>query len=550
MKHHLIPKRLGAWFLCFALLAGILPVTAGAATVGGFTIEGGTQGTDYSYSDGVLTINNGANLTISTNGQTSDRIAIASGATANITLAGVNITPSQATGSNQNPAIDVTGATPNLTLQGTNSLTGGTPNEYQYGAPGIQVPSGATLTIDGTGSLTATGTDSCAGIGGGYKGNGGAITIHGGEVKATGGANGAGIGGGYSGDGGTITISGDTVTAIGGSSGAGIGGGNGETGGGSGGTIKITGGTVKAKSAGSGAGIGGGNEGSGGNIVITGGTVTANGGDHSTNTYGSAGIGNGGSYSSTVTGSFSFTTNDEGTSGTAVIYATGGSASSGPGAGIGTSGTSGWSGIIFQGNEGTVYGDQTITDDFTLDNDQTLTVPSGSKLTIEEDVTFTGGITVESGGTLENSGTVTDGITNNGGTVKNRSTISIRVSSGESTVTSAKLGSTVSITADISQASSNALTRAAANQVEFFVGTGNSKKPLGTAAVSNNTATLSNVSITTEKGWSLGENTITAEYGGGTGLLGNSGTATLTVTAAQLDAPTNLAWSITPGQAT
>lgn len=353
MKHHLIPKRLGAWFLCFALLAGILPVTAGAATVGGFTIEGGTQGTDYSYSDGVLTINNGANLTISTNGQTSDRIAIASGATANITLAGVNITPSQATGSNQNPAIDVTGATPNLTLQGTNSLTGGTPNEYQYGAPGIQVPSGATLTIDGTGSLTATGTDSCAGIGGGYKGNGGAITINGGEVKATGGANGAGIGGGsngdgvtitirggtvtatggrsgagigggYSGDGGTITISGDTVTAIGGSSGAGIGGGNGETGGGSGGTIKITGGTVKAKSAGSGAGIGGGNEGSGGNIVITGGTVTANGGDHSTNTYGSAGIGNGGSYSSTVTGSFSFTTNDEGTSGTAVIYATGG----------------------------------------------------------------------------------------------------------------------------------------------------------------------------------------------------------------------------------
>ena len=197
-----------------------------------------------------------------------------------------------------------------------------------------------------------------------------------------------------------------------------------------------------------------------------------------------------------------------------------------------------------------MYGDQTITDDFTLDNDQTLTVPSGSKLTIEEDVTFTGGITVESGGTLENSGTVTDGITNNGGTVKNRSTISIRVSSGESTVTSAKLGSTVSITADISQASSNALTRAAANQVEFFVGTGNSKKPLGTAAVSNNTATLSNVSITTEKGWSLGENTITAEYGGGTGLLGNSGTATLTVTAAQLDAPTNLAWSTTPGQAT
>ncbi len=659
MKHHLIPKRLGAWFLCFALLAGILPVTAEAATAGGFTIEGGTQGTDYSYSDGVLTINNGANLTISTNGQTSDRIAIASGATANITLAGVNITPSQVTGANQNPAIDVTGATLNLTLQGTNSLTGGTQNDYQYGAPGIQVPSGATLTIDGPGNLTATGTDSCAGIGGGYKGNGGAITINGGSVTAnggnnaagigggqgaanisggydggdggtitinggsvtanggnnaagigggqgaanmsggynggdggtitinggsvtanggnsgagigggykgdggtitirggtvtaTGGRSGAGIGGGYSGDGGTITISGDTVTAIGGSSGAGIGGGNGETGGGSGGTIKITGGTVKAKSAGSGAGIGGGNEGSGGNIVITGGTVTATGGDNNMNKSGSAGIGNGGSYDGNITGSFSFSTNDGGTNGTAVIYATGGSASSGSkGAAIGPSDTSDWSGIIFQDNAGTVYGDQTIKENFTLEEGQTLTVPDGSQLTIKENVAFTGGITVESGGTLENSGTVTDGITNNGGTVKNRSTISIRVSSGESTVTSAKLGSTVSITADISQASSNALTRAAANQVEFFVGTGNNRQSLGTVDVSNNTATLSNVSITTENGWALGENTITAEYGGGTGLLGNSDTATLTVTAAQLDAPTGLAWSTTtPGQAT
>ena len=76
------------------------------------------------------------------------------------------------------------------------------------------------------GSLTATGGDYGAGIGGGYKGNGKNITIKGGTVNATGGDNGgAGIGGGDYGSGEDITITGGTVNAAGGLDGAGIGGG-------------------------------------------------------------------------------------------------------------------------------------------------------------------------------------------------------------------------------------------------------------------------------------------------------------------------------------
>lgn len=63
--------------------------------------------------------------------------------------------------------------------------------------------------------MTATGGESGAGIGGGYRGVGGTVTIHGGTVTATGGDYGAGIGGGDYGHGGTVTINGGTVAATG-----------------------------------------------------------------------------------------------------------------------------------------------------------------------------------------------------------------------------------------------------------------------------------------------------------------------------------------------
>ena len=134
------------------------------------------------------------------------------------------------------------------------------------------------------GSLTATGGDYGAGIGGGYKGNGKNITIKGGTVNATGGDNGgAGIGGGDYGSGEDITITGGTVNAAGGLDGAGIGGGWK----GSGKNITIKGGTVNAAGGNGGSGIGGGDYGSGEDITIKGGTVNAAGG------YGGAGIGGG-----------------------------------------------------------------------------------------------------------------------------------------------------------------------------------------------------------------------------------------------------------------
>lgn len=136
-----------------------------------------------------------------------------------------------------------------IDLEGANTVGGG-------GYSGITINHG-TLTIQGSGRLTATGSDGGAGIGGsssnchvvikggtivaqgsalvhsscgaGIGGRGerfGNITIEGGDVTATGGENAAGIGGGFATNTtscGTISISGGTVRATGGANAAGIG---------------------------------------------------------------------------------------------------------------------------------------------------------------------------------------------------------------------------------------------------------------------------------------------------------------------------------------
>ena len=166
-----------------------------------------------------------------------------------------------------------------IELDGDNELKSGTQSA------GLEKTSTGTLTLKDdskeAGSLTATGGNNAAGIGGGFQGNGENITITGGTVTATGGFSAAGIGGGREGKGENITITGGTVNATS-NDGAGIGGGLL----GSGENIAITGGTVNATGT-DGAGIGGGNGGVGKNITITGGTVTAAGG------FGNAGIGGG-----------------------------------------------------------------------------------------------------------------------------------------------------------------------------------------------------------------------------------------------------------------
>lgn len=88
-----------------------------------------------------------------------------------------------------------------IILTGTNTVKG-----FYVNYPGIYVPSGKTLTIQGSGSLDASSNGHGAGIGGGFNLACGNITIEGGNITATGGAYAAGIGGGNGADCGDITI--------------------------------------------------------------------------------------------------------------------------------------------------------------------------------------------------------------------------------------------------------------------------------------------------------------------------------------------------------
>lgn len=157
-----------------------------------------------------------------------------------------------------------------IELKGENIVNG-----YDEYYPGIYIPDGHTLTIQGNGKLTVSSTGYCAGIGGGWYYNGGNIDIKSGTIIATGGDNAAGIGGGFSSSCGDIFIRGGNITATGGEEGAGIGAGSSLA---SCGNISITGGTVKATGGSNAAAIGGGDGSICGTITITDGvtSLTAN----------------------------------------------------------------------------------------------------------------------------------------------------------------------------------------------------------------------------------------------------------------------------------
>ena len=151
-----------------------------------------------------------------------------------------------------------------ITITGTNTVKG-----FFFWYPAIQAgPEGTTLTIDGTGTLNATGGTSAAGIGSGANHSScGNITISGGTVNANSSQDGAGIGSGFSDSScGDITISGGTVNANSSGDGAGIGSGFAYS---SCGAITISGGTITAISYEDGAGIGSGQNSSFGSITIT-----------------------------------------------------------------------------------------------------------------------------------------------------------------------------------------------------------------------------------------------------------------------------------------
>ena len=257
---------------------------AAATATGTLTVEGNSGSYSYDAENDVITVKNGANLTFhSTDGYGAEnpsqtRIYVEKDAKATLTLDGVYINVSDKTVSPLEIADDSTGAV-SVVLKDSNALTAGEK------AAGIQKNGTAdgTLTISGSGALTAQGGKYGAGIGSGYEKAGSNISISGGEVTATGGYGGAGIGGGMYGAGSSITISGGMVTTTGGNGGAGIGSGYHE----SASNISISGGTVIAKGGYNGAGIGGGKNGAGSSITISGGMVTTTGG-----AYG-AGIGGG-----------------------------------------------------------------------------------------------------------------------------------------------------------------------------------------------------------------------------------------------------------------
>ena len=180
-----LPWKAAPLFFGALLLALGLPARAqshfelGPAKGGGATAEYAWDGANK-----VLTIQNGANITITGRAMDGTRIEVAADAAATITFINVTIAPG-GTGGKQSPLRLNAGAKVALKILATNVLTAGncadaaTP-EY---CAGIVVPKEAALSINdaGAGDLTVTGGNFGAGIGGG-----GAITINGGMVTVNG----------------------------------------------------------------------------------------------------------------------------------------------------------------------------------------------------------------------------------------------------------------------------------------------------------------------------------------------------------------------------
>ena len=196
---------------------------------------------------------------------------------------------------------------------------------------GIRVNQGNTLTIwgqqEGNGALTVSSpVELNAGIGGDNGETAGKIKINGGNISVKGGANAAGIGGGNGGGGGTIIITGGKVNAEGGINATGIGGGNGK----GRANIRILGGIVYAS-------VKANQE---QQVAIGGGLQSELGITRITN--------------SIVITSGKINESDKDT----------------------------WSGMIFEDSEtdGIVYGDPTLSQEFTLEDTQNLLIPENTSL--------------------------------------------------------------------------------------------------------------------------------------------------------------------------
>lgn len=234
---------------------------------------------DIAAGDIKVTVSNGVQYVVQGNGSPEECSALVvsgestqhnltikgdSGTAANVYLNNLKITSNEA-------AVSVSGDVV-LIVEGESELHSGDKHA------GVEKANdNGTLTITGSGKLSAYGGEGGAGIGGASGKPGNNITINGGTITASGKAGdgwGAGIGGGKGQGGSNITIRGGNVKAIPGAEAAGIGGGFK----GKGTDISIEGGTVDAESGGGNGGtaaIGSGRVGGNGeNIQITGGDIT------------------------------------------------------------------------------------------------------------------------------------------------------------------------------------------------------------------------------------------------------------------------------------
>lgn len=245
---------------------------ADAVRVGDFKITtDGTQGTDYTYENGVLTIETSTPVTIENadpDTATADRIVVKKDVSADIMLAGVNIDVSATDGISAFEIEKDSAGDVKITL------ADGTSNQLKAGtdAAVLQkegINGSLTIQCEDRGEENHICTDAC------------------GELQISAGLAGTGIGSGYayseniSGSVSNIMISGGMVTVN--SDGTGIGSGHSQNGGtGAVFNITITGGVVTVSTERYGTGIGSGvtstNSGTVSNITIAGGVVTVNAG--------------------------------------------------------------------------------------------------------------------------------------------------------------------------------------------------------------------------------------------------------------------------------
>ncbi|MED9780221.1 MAG: Ig-like domain-containing protein [Peptococcaceae bacterium] len=240
---------------------------------GKLIVENGEEGTDYTYSDGVLTLLDGADVTVSSNGTTSDRIVVDGGE---------NVDPAVEASLTLN-GVDFKGTEAGILVKWGSSLTltleAGSYNSFESereNHAAIEIEHLTSLTIQGTGQLLAKSADGAAAIGGAssYVATS-EINITGGNIKAYTGGRASAIGGGDQGASLDINISGGKIFAgfesLGEVAAGGIGGGMGSnlT------TINISGGEIEAYGSECAAIGSGTQQGFGDNIVITGGDVVA-----------------------------------------------------------------------------------------------------------------------------------------------------------------------------------------------------------------------------------------------------------------------------------